>query len=203
MAKDSARGIGDNGPSDDDITVAISEMVEWDKKRKDINAAIAAFRKNKKAEGITLGVLDETIRMLEWTPEEIKAHFAERGRYAQAAGMPVGTQFDLFGTSSQPQHEREASKWFSLGKMHGAAGFGDAHEPPDGCPPEHKPAYARGHEVGDKELNDAIARRKGKKVEAAQQTIAENKAPAKKTGGPKGDEEPVEGGEPYKDPLLH
>jgi hypothetical protein len=156
------RGIGDNGPSKDDITIAISEQVAWNEKRAMLNAEISSFRKTKKAEGIALGVLDDTVRMLEWTPEEIKAHFANERMYAEAAGLPVGTQIDLFGTGAQPLHEQEASKWFGLGKMHGLAGSGWPDEPPEGCPPENRQDYGRGHEAGAKELHAAIMRKSGR-----------------------------------------
>ena len=45
----------DNGmPSHDDIRMAANEMVQWNEKRKKLNAEVSSFRKGLKAKGIKL-----------------------------------------------------------------------------------------------------------------------------------------------------
>jgi len=139
---------GHNGPSHDDIRVAVNQQLEFNKQRKALNDEISTFRKGLKAKGITLGVLDEQIRMLEWTPEEVKAHFAERNWYAEAMRYPIGAQLELYGTDATPDTVKEQLRWKNIGYSHGVAGKGWPDEPPEGCPPECRPSYGEGHEEG-------------------------------------------------------
>jgi len=64
---------------------------------------------------ITLGVLDAMVKMLEWSPEEIKAHFAERDWYAEALRYPIGSQLEFFGTDATPDLVKDQLKWKQIG----------------------------------------------------------------------------------------
>ncbi len=137
-----------NGPSHDDIRMAANQMVALRAEREAVNTKISKFRKGLKAQGFTLGVLDAVITMLEWSPEEIKAHFAERDWYAEALRYPVGTQLEFFGTDATPDLVREQLKWRNVGFKNGLVGKGWPDESPDGCPPECDQSYGEGWEEG-------------------------------------------------------
>jgi hypothetical protein len=165
--------IGHNRPSHDDIRMAVNEMVQWNVKRAELNAAISGFRKGLKAKGITLGVLDEKVRMLEWTPEEIKEHFAERDWYAEAMRYPIGAQLELYGDSSTPDPVKEQLRWRNIGFKDGLAGKGWPDQVPDGCPTECAAAYGEGHEEGQANVRRAFTARQQKGGVPTAETIKE------------------------------
>ncbi len=139
---------GHNGPSHDDIRMAANKMVALHEEREQVSLKISKYRKTLKAEGFTLGVLDAMMKMLEWSPEEVKAHFAEREWYAEALRYPVGSQLEFFGTEATPDLVREQLKWRNVGLKNGIAGIGWPDQAPDGCPPECSQPYGEGHEEG-------------------------------------------------------
>lgn len=153
-------GQGHNGPSHDDIRIAAHEMVKLNQERTALNARIGGYRKQLKAKGITLGVLDAMVKMLEWSPEEIKAHFAERDWYAEALRYPIGSQLEFFGTDATPDAVKDQLKWKQIGVKDGIAGIGWANEPPQGCPPECHQVYGEGHEEGQRITLNAFAEAK-------------------------------------------
>jgi len=150
----------DNGmPSHDDIRMAANEMVAWNEKRAALNAQISAFRKGLKAKGITLGVLDEQVRMLDWTPEEIKKHYAERDWFAEAMRYPIGSQLELYGTDATPDPVKEQLRWRNIGFKDGLAGRGWANEAPKECPSDCVQSYGEGHEEGQATVRRAFEAR--------------------------------------------
>lgn len=151
---------GHNGPSHDDIRMAVHEQLAWNQKRKALNDQISTFRKGLKAKGITLGVLDDGVRMLEWTPEEVKAHFAERNWYAEAMRFPIGSQLEFFGTDATPDAVKEQLKWRNIGVRDGLAGKGWPDQAPNGCPPDCVQAYGEGHEEGAETVRRAFAEKR-------------------------------------------
>lgn len=152
-------GKGRNGPSHDDIRMAVHEQLQWNVKRKALNDQISTFRKGLKAKGITLGVLDEGVRMLEWSPEEVKAHFAERNWYAEALRYPVGSQLEFFGSDDTPDAVNEQLKWRAIGVKDGIAGRGWPDQAPDGCAPDCTKSYGEGWEEGAEMTRRAFAER--------------------------------------------
>lgn len=146
-------------PSHDEVRMAVNEMVQWNEKRKALNNQISSFRKGLKAKGITLGVLDEQVRMLEWTPEEVKNHYAERDWYAEAMRQPIGSQLELYGTDATPDPVREQLKWRNIGFKDGLAGRGWANEPPEECPHDCIQSYGEGHEEGQATVRRAFQAR--------------------------------------------
>lgn len=147
---------GPAGPSHDDIRMAARKMVELQTERENVGRKISAFRKTLKAEGFTLGVLDAIVKMLDRTPEEIKNHFAERDRYAEAMRFPVGSQLEFFGSDATSDAVKEQLKWKQIGFKDGVAGKGWANEPPKGCPPEAVQSYGAGHEEGQETVRRAF-----------------------------------------------
>lgn len=150
---------GRNGPSHAEIQMAVHAQLEWEQKRKELNGAISKFRKGLKAQGINLGNLDSLVRMLEWTPEEVKSDFAERQWYAEAMRLPVGSQLEMWGTEATPEPVKDQLKWFNVGYKSGLAGIGWPDEAPDGCPPECVQEYAKGHEQGSEIVRAAFLKR--------------------------------------------
>lgn len=146
-------------PSHDEVRMAVNEMVQWNEKRKALNNQIGAFRKGCKAKGITLGVLDEQVRLLEWTPEEVKDFYAERDWYAEAMRHPIGSQLELYGTDATPDPVREQLKWRNIGFKDGLAGRGWANEAPKECPHDCIQSYGEGHEEGQGTVRRAFQAR--------------------------------------------
>lgn len=139
----------ENGfPSHAEIQMAVNEQLSWNEKRKKLNAEISTFRKGLKAKGITLGTLDDKVRQLEWTPEEVKKHHDEQDWYAEAMRQPVGAQLELYGTDATPDPVRQQLRWRNIGFKDGIAGRGWADEPPKECPHDCHQSYGEGHEEG-------------------------------------------------------
>lgn len=159
-------------PSHDDIRMAANEMLVFIEQRKALNAKIGTFRKGLKAKGITLGVLDEQVRLLEWTPEEVKQFYAERDWYAEAMRHPIGSQLELYGTDATPDPVREQLKWRNIGFKDGVAGRGWANEPPKECPVTSCQSYGEGHEEGQATVRRAFQAR----MEQANATAAAARA---------------------------
>ncbi len=163
--------IGDNGPTEDDLRIAVAQLLKANETLDEAKAARNRLRKTLKAQGIELGQLDATIKMLEWTPTEVQAHFRIAAFYAQAFNLPAGDLMDLFDhDDKEGEHLSAAKDWFNIGKRDGLAGKGWPDEPPEGCPPENAPDYARGHEDGSEIVRKAWLER--------QESIALPPAPA-------------------------
>ena len=151
------RGVGDNGPSEDDLRVAARELLDINEKVDAIHKARSTIRKNIKARGIELGVLDRTVEMLDWAPSEVRAHFMRSTSYARAFNLPAGDLLDLFEPrEGVDDPDFETRSWYNIGKKDGLAGRGWPDEPPEGCPPECAQDYGRGQEEGQAELMRAI-----------------------------------------------
>ncbi|SFS42627.1 hypothetical protein [Brevundimonas viscosa] len=155
-------------PSHDEVRMAVNEMVAFNERRRKLNAEISAFRKGLKQKGVTLGVLDEQVRLLEWTPEEVKKFYAERDWYAEAQRHPIGAQLELYGTDATPDPVREQLKWRNIGFKDGVAGRGWANEAPKECPTDCIQSYGEGHEEGQATVRRAFATR----MEKAKATAA-------------------------------
>lgn len=148
-----------NGPSHEQIQMAVHSMLEWLEKRNQINAAITKFRKGLKADGFTLSILDDKIKKLEWSPEEFLRHKAEDDHYSEALRFPVGTQLEMFGGINTPEPVKEQLKWRNVGYKRGLAGIGWPDDTPAGCPPECVGEYAKGHEEGSEIVRAAFLKR--------------------------------------------
>lgn len=155
-----ARGLGDNGPTEDDIRIAAAEMIRLNEEKIALTAKISKARKAMGLKGIALGVLDRKLKMLSWTPQEQKAEAIAETFYAVSLGMPAGDLIDLFDEREDGDDpDFEHRKWYNLGRQDGLVGRGWPDEPPAGCPPECHDDYAKGQEDGQAELQASIKRR--------------------------------------------
>lgn len=139
---------GNGFPTHAEIQMAVNEQLAWNEKRKTLNAQISTFRKGLKAKGITLGTLDDKVRQLEWTPEEVKKHHDEQNWYAEAMRQPIGAQLELYGTDATPDPVRQQLRWRNIGFKDGLVARGWADEPPKECPHDCHQSYGEGHEEG-------------------------------------------------------
>ena len=135
-------------PSHEEIQMAAHEQVKWNAKRDALKAEIGSFRKGLKLKGFALKKLDDEVRKLEWSAEELKDDREERDWYAEAMAQPVGQQLELYGTDATPDGVREQLKWRQIGVRHGLAGFGWANDAPENCPHDCHQSYGEGHEEG-------------------------------------------------------
>lgn len=154
-------------PSHDDIRMAVNEMLVLIETRKAINAKIGTFRKGLKAKGFTLGVLDAHIKLLDWSPEDIKKNYAERDWYAEAMRFPIGSQLELYGTDATPDPVKEQLRWRNIGFKDGLAGRGWADQPPEGCAFDCVQSYGEGHEEGQATVRRAFELRLAQNAAAA------------------------------------
>lgn len=140
--------IGDNSYDSEKVAFdkALNTMVRLNAERATLNAKIGKARKQMKADGIVLGKLDATIRMLAWSPEEIRDDIDTTLRYAAYAGFSIGhlaegAQVDMFGHATDD--EIADADWRARGRAD-ALRLKPA-SPPDSCPPERRNAYLEGH----------------------------------------------------------
>jgi hypothetical protein len=154
------RGLGDNGPSEDDILLAVHELSDLNSQRAELGAKVSAARKRIKARGIELGDLDVTMKMLEWAPGEVRTAFMRRAFYAQTLNLAAGDLLDLFEEREGVEDpEVDDRRWYNVGRKDGLAGRGWPDEAPEGCPEEHAKAYGDGHEAGAEVVRQAFLRR--------------------------------------------
>lgn len=134
--------IGDNGHDEAEaFNRAMRLMIPLIAERAEMNAHITSVRKGIKADGISLGHLDAAIKMLTWSPGEVREHFATAQRYARLAGLPLGEQVDLFAHAEDDTVA--TADWVSRG--YSDAMLGKPATIPDGCPQENHQDYLRGH----------------------------------------------------------
>jgi hypothetical protein len=149
-----------NGPSEDDLLLAVREMTALNAERKALGAKISKARKQMKAKNIEFGVLDSTMAMLEWSPGEVRQHLERQSYYARTFNLPVLDLVDMFeehqGTGGDPEIEHR--KWWNTGRKDGLAGRGWPQDAPEGCPPECRKDYADGHDDGQKDVLAALER---------------------------------------------
>lgn len=125
---------------------ALKQMASLNLERAALNAKISKARKQMKADGIELGPLDATLRMMEWSPSEVREHFDIQQRYARAARLPIGTQIDLL--SDVDDATVTAGDWNSRGFSAATTGKGVPGVPPKECPPEHHQDWLAGWNDG-------------------------------------------------------
>lgn len=148
--------IGNNGPDEDLIRIAVKQMIEMNEQVDAVRAKRSKLRKTLKLQGLELGHLDNTIRMLEWDSSEVKAHFQLAAGYAQALNLPAGELLDLFDPADdEGEHLYAARRWREVGKKDGLAGRGWPDQPPEGCAAEHWTDYSAGHEDGSEQVRKA------------------------------------------------
>lgn len=145
--------IGDNGPTEEERRYAIREMLRLNAERDQVSVRRSAYRKKLKGAGHTLGHIDRTIKRLMQTKAEVRADQIDEAKYLLSVNLPAGEFLDQFEPDdNEGESLYQARIWYERGRTDGMVGKGWAESPPDGCPPENAPDYARGHEAADKEV---------------------------------------------------
>lgn len=112
------------------------------------NDQLKAARKRHKANGVELKVMDEAIRMAEWSRGEIRDHLATRARYFELMGLPVGQTMDMFKmTPDSVVQEIEAE---AMGRTAGI--LGKPARLPEGFSGGIAQAWLKGHASADDAL---------------------------------------------------
>lgn len=152
--------IGHNGPDEDDIRMAVNELMDLKDELDVIKIRLKAKRNGLKQSGFMMHILDRRIKMLSLTPQEQKAEYETDMLYGRAMHQPVGDQLDLFEEREGGEDPEYGERYvFNRGKQAGLAGTGWPDEPPDGTAPEFFKAWADGHEAGSEEVRKAFLRR--------------------------------------------
>lgn len=124
---------------------AVRKMAAMDEKAAAIRSARTALRKQFKANGIELGVMDAVMKMADWGRDEQRENFHRRSQYATWLGLAVGYQGELFAAMSDK--ERADAEWEAAGRT--ACYTGKPNQPPEDCPPVHHAAFMRGWNEAD------------------------------------------------------
>lgn len=126
---------------------AVKEITAAQAKVKEAQTSLNGIRKKWKANGITLGVLDATVKMAEWSRPEVREHFDVAKKYAEWLGLPTGARSGE-QTSVEPALEA-AREWKAAGRTYCLAG--KPCKAPDECPPENIPDFTAGWHEADEE----------------------------------------------------
>lgn len=126
---------------------AVSKMIASNNEVSAVRTKRNAMRKQMKADGFDLKILDDTIRMAEWDRSEVRQIFATRRLYGEFMKLPV--QGDLFNADNASTDEIQEREWRALGYT--AATLGRPRKAPDTCPPEYVQHYLRGMDDHDEE----------------------------------------------------
>lgn len=131
--------------TDEAFLAACKLQAQLNAERKSLNEKISSARKQMKANGVELGLMDATLKMAEWDRGEVRTHFDRARQYATWLGLPVGTQADMFsGLSDDEVQKRE---WYATGRT--AALAGKPRVAPDECPDAYLPAWDAGYDGKD------------------------------------------------------
>lgn len=133
---------GANAVTQDIFLEACRGQAEWDRKVSEIRAGRDAFRKQKKSQGIVLGLLDSTLRKSDWERKEVQDHYATERQYAEWLGLPVGTQPDMF--EGKDDDEIRARHWHAAGVT--AQRSGKPRVLPGDVGPKFGPMWDRGYD---------------------------------------------------------
>lgn len=126
---------------------AVKEITAAAGRVKEANTALKSIRKKWKANGITLGVLDATVKMAEWSRPEVRDHFDVAKKYAEWLGLPTGARSGE-QTSVEPALEA-AREWKACGRTYCLAG--KPCKAPDETPPENILDFTAGWHEADEE----------------------------------------------------
>lgn len=149
-----AKGAGAPEPTNQVVTAesylaAVKEITMATAKVKAANEVRKSIRKQWKAAGIELGVLDSMVRMADWNRGEIRDHFEIQQRYAEWLGLPVAPgvlkQGDILKGLSDDEVQRR--EWFALGRTYNRTG--KSGRPPEECPDEFHQAFMAGFNEED------------------------------------------------------
>lgn len=172
---------GDNGPSNDDILFFRGQFITHKEKIKEAQALNKKMRQAAKNRGIDVMELDWLIKVADQEDDTELERLRTRKKYAQAAGLPLGWQMDLFDSPAGNARAAEAleAKAYRTGYERGVAGlFPDEQAYPPALPEgqEHMRGWNEGQKVNaDKllKLNEEIEAERAAK-EAKKQAKADD-----------------------------
>jgi len=127
---------------------AAIKKAEYDAER---NVLTDMFR-DAKADGFTRKELQAILEDGASSRRDLTAEEQRRAQLREWAGLPAGTQTDLFATPSLAQDEV-----FAEGQGYTAGLRGDDSTMPDNFPPHHAPAFLRGYHAGQEKLAWAMS----------------------------------------------
>lgn len=127
---------------------AAIKKAEYDAER---NVLTDMFR-DAKTDGFTRKELVSILTDGAASRRDLTAEEQRRAQLREWAGLPAGTQTDLFATPSLAQDEV-----FAEGQGYTAGLRGDDSTMPDNFPPHHAPAFLRGYHAGQERLAWAMS----------------------------------------------
>lgn len=127
---------------------AAIKKAEYDAER---NVLTDMFREAK-TDGFTRKELVSILTDGAASRRDLTAEEQRRAQLREWAGLPAGTQTDLFATPSLAQDEV-----FAEGQGYTAGLRGDDSTMPDNFPPHHAPAFLRGYHAGQERLAWAMS----------------------------------------------
>lgn len=173
---------GDNGPSNDDILFFRGQFISHKEKIKEAQALNKKMRQAAKNRGIDVMELDWLIKVADQEDDTELERLRTRKKYAQAAGLPLGWQMDLFDSPGNDNGRAPAEALIEKAKRdgyeRGVMGlFPDEQAYPPALPEgqEHMRGWNDGQQVNFeklRKLNDDIAAEKEAK-EAKKQAKAD------------------------------
>lgn len=165
---------------------ACAEIAEQNRLVKAANERRKVVRKKWKANGVTLGALDSTLKMADWDRDEVRDHFATRRKYATWMGLPIAKDGELFEGMSETEVQKE--EWKQKGLTHGL--LDRKPEAPEECPANMHQSFMEGYHLGQERRAGSGARgAKKPSTKAPAKPAAGKKPPAKKAAkgaAPKG-----------------
>lgn len=138
------------------------------------NVATDMFRAAK-ADGFTRKELQSILDDGASSRRDLTAEEERRAQLRSWAGLPTGTQADLFASPTAAQDEL-----FAEGQGYTAGLRGDDSAMPDNFPPHHAPAWLRGYHAGQEKLAWAMseAGTNPEKADSGLKLVADNDAAA-------------------------
>jgi len=127
---------------------AAIKKAEYDAER----VALTDMFRDAKADGFTRKELVSILTDGAASRRDLTAEEQRRAQLREWAGLPAGTQTDLFATPSLAQDEV-----FAEGQGYTAGLRGDDSTMPDNFPPHHAPAFLRGYHAGQERLAWAMS----------------------------------------------
>jgi uncharacterized protein (UPF0335 family) len=101
---------GSNGPGREQFEAAVREIVVARQKAETAQAVLRNAFKRAQNQGFDLKQLKVVLAMRDRDPVELEQEMAVQRRYMLWAGLPVGTQMEMFGAGETGQAEREAQE---------------------------------------------------------------------------------------------
>lgn len=99
---------GSNGPGKAQFEAAVREIVLARQKAETAQAVLRNAFNRAKNMGFDLKVMKVVLAMRDRDPVELETEMEVQRRYMQWAGLPVGTQLEMFSTKETGQAEKEA-----------------------------------------------------------------------------------------------